>query len=65
MIRELLEEFFDSGELPNQDKTLDPFWDPPNPLLVGQSFLSLQPLGIQFENELSAAILSIDGHGGK
>jgi kinesin family protein 1 len=35
MIRELLEEFFDSGELPKQDKTLDPFWDPPNPVLIG------------------------------
>lgn len=65
MIRELLEEYFDSGELPKQDKTLDPFWDPPNPLLIGQSFLKLESLGMQFENELSVAILSIDGHGGK
>ena len=50
MIRELLE---------------DPFWDPPNPILIGQSFLQLQPLSLTVENSLDAAILSIDGHGGK
>lgn len=65
MIREILEEFFDSGELPNTDKNEDPFWDPPNPLLIGQSFLQLEPLGLRFENTLDAVILSIDGQGGK
>lgn len=65
MIRELLEEYFDTGELPNIEKDKDPFWDPPNPILLGQSFLQLQPLGLGFENELEAAILSIDGVGGK
>lgn len=66
MIRELLEEFFDSGNLPKLNKAEDPFWDPPNPILIGQSFLQLEPLGIQFENNLDkAGILSIDGQGGK
>ena len=65
MIREILEEFFDSGELPTTDKNEDPFWDPPNPVLIGQSFLQLEPLGLQFENNLNAVILSIDGKGGK
>lgn len=66
MIRELLEEFFDSGNLPKLNKAEDPFWDPPNPILIGQSFLQLEPLGIQFENNLeTAGILSIDGQGGK
>jgi hypothetical protein len=35
MINELLEEFIDSGEIPHRDKNEDPFWDPPNPILVG------------------------------
>ena len=39
MIREILEEFFDSQELPEIDKNEDPFWDPPNPIMIGQSFL--------------------------
>lgn len=35
MIREILEEYFDSGDLPALDKNEDPFWDPPNPILIG------------------------------
>jgi len=35
MIRELLEEFFDSGNLPALSQAEDPFWDPPNPILIG------------------------------
>lgn len=65
MIRELLEEYFEDNELPQLDKNVDPFWDPPNPILIGQSFLQLQPLSLTVENSLDAAILSIDGHGGK
>jgi hypothetical protein len=65
MIREILEEFFDIGEKPNLSKEQDPFWDPPNPILIGQSFLQLEPLSLMFENQLEAAILSIDGTGGK
>jgi len=65
MIRELLEEFFDSGNMPNVSKEEDPFWDPPNPILIGQSFLQLESLGLCFPNELEVAILSIDGAGGK
>ena len=65
MVRELLEEYFDNGVLPKLSKNEDPFWDPPNPILIGQSFLQLEPLGLGFENELEAAILSIDGAGGK
>ena len=65
MIREILEEYFDSGDLPALDKNEDPFWDPPNPILIGQSFLQLEPLGVQIENQLEAAILSIDGTGGR
>ena len=35
MIREILDQFFDTGELPKLDKNEDPFWDPPNPILIG------------------------------
>jgi len=51
--------------LPNLDVNEDPFWDPPNPVLIGQAFLQLEPLGLQFENQLVASILSIDGQDGK
>jgi hypothetical protein len=65
MIREVLEEYFDSGKFPHLEKETDPFWDPPNPILIGQSFLQLEPLSLMFENNLEASILSIDGNGGK
>jgi len=65
MIRELLEEFFDTNVLPEITKESDPFWDPPNPILIGQSFLQLEPLSLMFENNLEAAILAIDGDEGK
>jgi hypothetical protein len=35
IIRELLEEFFDEGELPEFEDEDDPFWDPPTPMLIG------------------------------
>ena len=35
MIRELLEEYFQDNELPMLDQNVDPFWDPPNPILIG------------------------------
>lgn len=65
MIREILEEYFDDGTIPILEKETDPFWDPPNPILIGQSFLQLEPLSLMFENNLEASILSIDGAGGK
>lgn len=65
MIREILDQYFDSGALPQLDRNEDPFWDPPNPILIGQSYLSLGALGFVCDSELDAAILSIDGTAGK
>lgn len=39
IVRDILDEFFDSGEMPKLSKEEDPFWDPPNPILLGQSFM--------------------------
>jgi hypothetical protein len=65
MIREILDQYFDTGIIPKLALEEDPFWDPPNPILIGQSFLQLTALGLQLENTLEASILSIDGMGGK
>jgi len=35
MIREILEQYFDSGVRPKLSINEDPFWDPPNPILIG------------------------------
>jgi len=61
MIRELLEEFFDTGNLPKLSNEEDPFWDPPNPILIGQSFLQLENLGVCVGNEMDCNILSTAG----
>lgn len=65
MIREILDQYFDTGDIPKLGRNEDPFWDPPNPILIGQSYLSLGALGFVVESELDAAILSIDGTAGK
>ena len=53
MIRENLNEYFNDGVLPKFDnKEKDPFWDPPEPLLIGTSYLSLKSLGYTLENKL-------------
>lgn len=48
MIRDVLEQFFEDGELPQLTKEQDPFWDPTNPILIGQSFMQLEPLSLMF-----------------
>ena len=65
LIREMLDDYFESGKLPKVPKSEDPFWDPPNPILIGQSYLSLSALGFVCDSDLDAAILSIDGTHGK
>ena len=64
MIRELLDEYFDTGEKPTLSQEEDPFWDPPNPILIGQSFLSFENLSLYLENDAEVSILSLDGAGG-
>jgi len=65
MIREKLNEYFNDGVLPKFDsKERDPFWDPPEPLLIGTSYLSLKSLGYTLENKLDCKILSSEGAAG-
>jgi hypothetical protein len=64
MMRDLVNEYFESGVLPEITKDLDPFWDPPEPMLIGQSFLSLKNLAYLVENEVEAKILSSEGFSG-
>ena len=61
VIRDIVDEFFDTGEKPNSPKVDDPFWDPPTPILIGQAFLPLNSLGYVCDSDVDAAILSADG----
>jgi len=35
MMRDLVNEYFDSGNLPKLNHDNDPFWDPPEPIMIG------------------------------
>ena len=61
MLRDLVNEYFDSGLLPTLTQEDDPLWDPPEPQIIGQSFLSLKSLGYLIENGMDAKILSTEG----
>lgn len=65
MMREHLNQYFEDQTIPDySDKDKDPFWDPPEPLLVGTSYLSLKNLGYMLNNDLDAKILSSEGEKG-
>ncbi len=64
MMRDLIEEYFETEKIPEVTKEQDPFWDPPEPQLIGQSFLALKNLGFLVENELDAKFLSSEGSSG-
>lgn len=62
MMRDHLNQYFEDGVIQNySDKEKDPFWDPPEPLLIGTSYLSLKNLGYMLNNDLDAKILSSEG----
>lgn len=62
LMRDHLNQYFEDQTIPDySDKDKDPFWDPPEPLLVGTSYLSLKNLGYMLNNDLDAKILSSEG----
>jgi len=65
MIRDVVNNYYETGDLPDfDDKDYDPFWDPPEPLLIGISYMSLHNMLFSIENELNALIFSSEGHDG-
>ena len=65
MMRDLLNQFFDTGDLPEVDQDHDPFWDPAEALHIGTSHLQLKNLGYMLPNELDSKILSSEGAQGQ
>lgn len=64
MMRDLVNEYFETEQLPQLTNDEDPFWDPPEPMLIGQSFMSLKNLAYLIENEMESKILSSEGNSG-
>jgi len=46
IIKDLLDRYFETNEIPVLTENEDPFWDPPEPLLIGYGFLKL--LGLAY-----------------
>jgi len=65
MMRDLLNQFFETGEVPEVDQDHDPFWDPAEALHIGTSHLQLKNLGYMLPNELDSKILSSEGAQGQ
>ena len=63
IIRNLMEKYYDDGVAPIMKKEDDPFWDPPTPVLIGHSYLKLEHLACQIENDDDLGIISVDGKG--
>lgn len=57
MMRNALEDFREDGKLDITDKTKDPFYDPPQPVCVGMSFLPLANLAQMMPAKLAAKIV--------
>ena len=50
MMRGQLNEYIDTMQMPDfSNKETDPFWDPPEPVLIGKSYLQLKNLGYTLE----------------
>lgn len=60
MMRELFNEYVESGgDQPDfSNQNTDPFWDPPEPILIGKSYLQLKNLAYSIENEAKAPIFT-------
>lgn len=58
MMRDKYNEYVDNlGKIPDfSDKNDDPFWDSPEPFLIGKSFLGLMSLGYTMEENTEIAI---------
>ena len=41
MIRDILEQYYEDFNVPRMKPEDDPFWDPPEPKLIGQAFIKL------------------------
>ena len=65
MMKDLLEQHHDGIKLPEKNTTEDPFWDPPEPRLVGQGFLCLESLGYLLDNPTTLTLVGEAGPIGK
>lgn len=57
IIKDMSQNYFDTGVIPQFDQQNDPFWDPPTPSLIGRCFLTTKALTYMFDNPCSLPII--------
>jgi kinesin family protein 13 len=61
LIRELLDQFYITEEIVKPSKEEDPFWDPPEPQLIGEGYLKLMSLAYLLDNPNQLIIVGDEG----
>lgn len=58
LIRDLVNQYFEEGKIPQVSQDEDPFWDPPTPELIGKGYLYLKSLSYMLDNPTKVNIIS-------
>lgn len=61
LIRELLDQYYITDEIVKPSKEEDPFWDPPEPQLIGEGYLKLMSLAYLLDNPNQLIIVGDEG----
>lgn len=65
IIKDMSEQYFETGVIPIMDQNNDPFWDPQVPTLIGRGFLTTKALAYMFDNPATLPIIGEDEHCGQ
>jgi hypothetical protein len=63
VIRELVNNYFDTNQIPEMEGENDPFWDPPQPQLIGLGYYKLEPLAYLIDNPHTVSLIGSDQKG--
>lgn len=65
IIKDMSETYFETGVIPDLSEKDDPFWDPPEHVLIGRAFLTTKALSYMFDNLTTLSIIGEDDHCGE
>ena len=60
IIKDMSEQYFETGTIPILDQNNDPFWDPQVSTLIGRGFLTTKALAYMFDNPATLPIIGED-----
>ncbi|KAL4504232.1 hypothetical protein ABPG72_021070 [Tetrahymena utriculariae] len=64
IIKGLLDRYFETNQIPDLLQNEDPFWDPPEPFLIGQGFLKLLGLAYGLDSQTQITLVGDNGQCG-